>query len=1149
VLQLAYDTPFCLAIAKITQVAPNLPQPVVKVPTSVLARSLDTVDVSSSSTTTTTTTTTTSSRILQPGDDPFIPPEAYVSQSVGGQRDTPAGDVWACGVLLLSLLGGRLNPQVYSIGISPKAARVRDTDLFEFPGQQQAQAASSKTAQHTAQHNSAVSTDLKGLLTGMLQPCPNNRITLQCLQQHSWFAEGLPPTARTMTQRFIEAGHRGRVCRTSAQEINALVLAAAAGPEALGSSTALQQLRSAAAAAKAQSQVPQQVQQRPELQLLGLQGPVSAELLYGLQLQLHVLQQTCLQLQGLHTAAVGSSSKRPSASNLTEILAAQHAAAYAAACVSSMECAVRKLRVLRHLRHLQQLLLRGSGSSTAWPGLQGLALQLQYACSAALFSTSRLQLLLRSTETPYVWKQLHTSIPAGDTKGVGQWEHQQHMLKLQVYLLLQAQQCLHSLWVCTATAAALADACMLTRRRQRRETPAGRAPHVLTAVLGPLPRVLQQQLPLAAIGLLQGSRAVLGQLVLSLLMVLVHANKENMADAVARFQKQEWRRITRRAAVQLVNCIEELKDVQVDKQPCADASGSASSCVTYAGQVAQAGKVLVIALAGLLSVDPTQQLPKERLKAREELFKKAHPVPKAYRCVFCAEMMQDAVHAEDGRDYCAACIERYRRTCAAAGEPAMSPFNKTVELKSTPTPNFNLRENIADKCRELDQQLSKMLQQEQLQWTDAGSAAAPASQHLGLAHAPQPKSPGSVSTLQQLMVKLQAAGLLSGVPAASSSSSSSSTAAAASSTHQQQQQDVLEPLSPILAVCSNPPLLVLPPPLAGTLQQWISSRASTLSSRSGSDTEEFTSAWARDLPWPLLLQLLGDVAAGLNGLHQQQPAVVHGGVHAAAVHLLQQLPSTHQQQPSTQQQLPSTQQEQQKPSSSQQQQLSSQQQQQGSAGRLAQLSLVNLLAQLSTVSSCHPFLAAPESQLSSAAATPAADVYGFGMLMFQITSGWLPQQYKPGSNDQVSAVLWSRKMLGQASSTSPLAAVQTLAAPQPPPTPPQQQPQQHGQAPRKDSIPAAMPPLLSADWTPYGRHLLSSRALQSLPSGYVALMEQCLHSVAPARPCMQAVAARLQDIAQDRVAGAQQQQQQRSLMLEAMRVVEQHRAAASAAGV
>jgi hypothetical protein len=252
--------------------------------------------------------------------------------------------------------------------------------------------------------------------------------------------------------------------------------------------------------------------------------------------------------------------------------------------------------------------------------------------------------------------------------------------------------------------------------------------------------------------------------------------------------------------------------------------------------------------------------------------------------------------------------------------------------------------------------------------------------------------------------------------------------------------------------------MVVLEPAAGTLEQWISSTAITLKT---AVTGEFNTAWVDGVRWKLVLQLLSDVAAALDICHKQQPAVVHGGVHAAAVHLLQQLSDNAG--------------------------AAAKQQQGVGSGRVAQLSLTSLLAQLSPLSSCHPFLCAPEVLLASGPATPAADVYGFGVLLFQLATGWLPQQYTPGTDEQICAVMWCRDMMSHAGSTSPLAAAQLLAA------------QQAGKV-----------KLATGEWTPYGKHLPSAGLSSlNLPVGYVELMEQCLQRVAPARPCMQDVAVSL----------------------------------------
>lgn len=138
---------------------PSLPQPVVKVPTELLACGLESV---------LSTAAALPSSSSGPRHDPFTPPEAYLSSIAGGARhDTPAGDVWACGVLLLKLLGGRLKASAYSHSRSG-AAKAAASDLFDLPAQP---------------GSKAFDQGLQELLTSMLQARVVNRITLSLLLQ------------------------------------------------------------------------------------------------------------------------------------------------------------------------------------------------------------------------------------------------------------------------------------------------------------------------------------------------------------------------------------------------------------------------------------------------------------------------------------------------------------------------------------------------------------------------------------------------------------------------------------------------------------------------------------------------------------------------------------------------------------------------------------------------------------------------------------------------------------------------------------------------------------------------------------------------------------------------------------------------------
>jgi hypothetical protein len=614
---------------------------------------------------------------------------------------------------------------------------------------------------------------------------------------------------------------------------------------------------------------------------------------------------------------------------------------------------------------------------------------------------------------------------------------------------------------------------------------------MLAAVLGPdalaavvASAALQLQQPAAGAKLWQRQGVFYRSAATSMLM-LVHLNEAGHS------QQQQWQR--GQVRVQSVSRLEDIDSILVSKAPLENQhsySGCGSSCTVYEGQ--QGGqKVLVVALSQLFAPDktPAPDLPPKRREVREQLQLQGSStlMEKTIQCPICLGVLKDPVNVADKYAYCRACIQTHISNLKAQGRPVVSPYTGEPMAHTRLDDSHHLRGSVShwetvrqQELRLVQTRVAQQLKQQQLEWTRAEPMQEfKAAEHLALAHAAQAGSADAVHALQQVLVRLQDAKLLGSSNGASASSSS---------------QQVLPLLAPVHCMCSDPPLLVMPKPQGGTLEQWIAATAGSLSGDKAGGND-FTLVWVQQVSWPVGLQLLSDVAAALCALHQQQPAVVLGGVHAAAVHLPQPLPDA---------------------SSAQHEQLGAPR-----GARVSQLSLVALLSQLAPLSSCHPFLAAPETLLASGPASPAADVYGFGVLMFQLATGWLPQQYTAGTDKQIAAVMWCRDMMAQAGSTSALAAAQALA----------KLPADSGSA----------PPLPTGEWTPYGRHLPSVAALQQLPAGYVTLMEQCLQRVAPARPCVHELSARLADMTaagQGRAGSAGQ-----SVMIEAMRAVEKRRAA------
>jgi serine/threonine protein kinase len=481
---------------------------------------------------------------------------------------------------------------------------------------------------------------------------------------------------------------------------------------------------------------------------------------------------------------------------------------------------------------------------------------------------------------------------------------------------------------------------------------------------------------------------------------------------------------------------------------------------------------LVMLLQGMLHRDPSQRYTVDQI-LRDPWFR--HQLPPAASDMSARFLSKPSTCTQTAADLehllqlaCAAGAEDLQQLSAAAAHQFKTQFASTSVFASAEQLFAGVQFQVGqDPIRDSSGCLTFM-----------ASRQGQAVQVVGVASLLGPRGPSfSQSTDRQPAAALQAADIIPLVSSAHSSAAFMRLAATLQQLQQAQQREMVASgcagagsyapvLAPVHSMCMEPPMMVLPKPVGGSLQQWISHRIGSLTEAAGASDvvplSRTAEAWVAAVPWHSMLQALCDVAEGLYILHQQQPAVVHGGVHAAAVHLLQQLPVG-----------------------------GAAAKQQGEDGdRVAQLSLTSLLAQLSPLSSCHPFLCAPEVLLASGPATPAADVYGFGVLLFQLATGWLPQQYTPGTDEQICAVMWCRDMMSHAGSTSPLAAAQLLAA------------QQAGKV-----------KLATGEWTPYKKHLPSAGfSSLNLPAGYLELMEQCLHRQPAARPTICEALARLHNI-------------------------------------
>lgn len=369
------------------QVAPNLPQPVVKVPTRLLSQG---------------PAAAAAPLKLLLSSSCWDPPETLTAAKVATSTAErlaalQAADVWACGVMLVTLLGGTITSKE-----APHAG-------FQLPQKLIAEGPDT----------------LHGLLTQLLASAPQQRMPLKDVLQHAWFATGLPAAAKDMTERFLS---KPRACKQPAEEIQLVLEAAAAG-----SLPSLQKLLPLLQAVPKPSNQQQQQQARPAAL------PARQELLYCLQLQLNALRQAYGQLLST-TQALQHSRSIAVAQELSTQLALRYTA-------NSIHCMVRALAAMTDYERLQKQKqpLRGR-----WE-LKDLntALLLQQACSEALFSLSKLDELLQPTQETAAGQQQQQPQSQRLLKDIAQ----------QYACVDRAHLSLTALWRCSKAADAVVVAC------------------------------------------------------------------------------------------------------------------------------------------------------------------------------------------------------------------------------------------------------------------------------------------------------------------------------------------------------------------------------------------------------------------------------------------------------------------------------------------------------------------------------------------------------------------------------------------------------------------------------------------------------------------------------------------------------------------
>eukprot|EP00878_Enallax_costatus_P011375 GHUV01011878.1.p1 GENE.GHUV01011878.1~~GHUV01011878.1.p1 ORF type:complete len:1257 (+),score=477.48 GHUV01011878.1:851-4621(+) len=175
----------------------------------------------------------------------------------------------------------------------------------------------------------------------------------------------------------------------------------------------------------------------------------------------------------------------------------------------------------------------------------------------------------------------------------------------------------------------------------------------------------------------------------------------------------------------------------------------------------------------------------------------------------------------------------------------------------------------------------------------------------------------------------------------------------------------------VLWLCLDPPMLLEAIPACSlSLAAWLLQQQQQQLRGTYNTNSSQQRPWQPPFPaaaWPQVLTWLQQVAAALAELHRV--GIVHGGLHAGAIYLADAGDSRDRR--------------------------SADSSSDTASSKVAVLSLVSPW-QHAVTPGCvvDPAFAPPEVQLGSQPPTsnPAVDVYGFGMVMWQLATGWVPQQ-------------------------------------------------------------------------------------------------------------------------------------------------------------